>query len=144
MHSCQKKYEKEMKKDKELFGNKSIVSKAYKYIFGRARCPVSSLWILSSCITRMEKNIFLYFFLLEICSQWYFVTKIVLTYCEKKMFYWSRKTFEIGGWRLGLCKNFEIPRAIYSNSERSGQFQKQNTILTNSWRVLKYNTLEQS
>ena len=29
--------------------------------------------------------------------QWYFVTKIVLTYCEKKMFYCSRKTFEIRG-----------------------------------------------
>ena len=26
---------------------------------------------------------------------WYFVTKIVLTYCVKKMFQWSRKTFEI-------------------------------------------------
>jgi hypothetical protein len=25
-------------------------------------------------------------------------TKIVLTYCEKKLFYWSRKTFEIRGW----------------------------------------------
>ena len=23
--------------------------------------------------------------------QWYFVTKIVLTHCEKKLFYWSRK-----------------------------------------------------
>ena len=29
----------------------------------------------------------------------YFVTKIVLAYCEKKLFYWSRKTFEIRGWR---------------------------------------------
>ena len=24
-------------------------------------------------------------------KKWYFVTKIVLTYCEKKLFYWSRK-----------------------------------------------------
>ena len=24
---------------------------------------------------------------------WYFVTKIDLTYCEKKLFYWSRKTW---------------------------------------------------
>ena len=42
-------------------------------------------------------------------KKWYFVTKIVLTYCEKKLFYWSRKTFE-------------ITRTIHSNSERSEQF----------------------
>ena len=46
----------------------------------------------------------------------YFVTKIVLTNCEKKLFYWSRKTFE-------------IPRTIYSNSERSEQF-----FVTCSWK----------
>ena len=27
--------------------------------------------------------------------EWYFVTKIVLTYFEKKLFIWSRKSFEI-------------------------------------------------
>ena len=37
-------------------------------------------------------------------KKWYFVTKIVLTYCEKKLFYWSRKTFEIRGWRPRICK----------------------------------------
>ena len=26
---------------------------------------------------------------------WYFVTKIVLTYCERKLFFWLRKTFKI-------------------------------------------------
>ena len=55
-------------------------------------------------------------------GKWYFVTKIVLTYCGKKFFYWSRKTFEIRGWRPRICKNFEITRTIYSNSERSEQF----------------------
>jgi hypothetical protein len=55
-------------------------------------------------------------------EQWYFVTKIVFTYCEKKMFYWSRKTFEIRGWRPRICKIFEITRTIFSNSERSEQF----------------------
>ena len=55
-------------------------------------------------------------------QQWYFVTKIVLTYCEKKLFLWSRKTFEIQGWRLRICKIFEITRKIYSNIERSEQF----------------------
>ena len=55
-------------------------------------------------------------------KNWNFVTKIVLmTYCEKKLFYWLRKTFEIRGWRLRICKNFEITRTIYSNSKRSCQ-----------------------
>ena len=27
--------------------------------------------------------------------KWYFVTKIVLIYCEKNLFYWSRNFFEI-------------------------------------------------
>ena len=33
-------------------------------------------------------------------EKWYFVTKIVLTYCEKKWFWWLRKTFEIQGREL--------------------------------------------
>ena len=37
-----------------------------------------------------------------IIAQWYFVTKVVLTFCKKKM--------------------FEITRAIYSKSERSEKF----------------------
>ena len=44
-------------------------------------------------------------------QKWYFVTKIVLTYCEKELFQWSRKTWV-----------FEITRTIYSYSERSEQF----------------------
>ena len=57
----------------------------------------------------------------QLITKWYFVTKIILTYCEKKLFKWSRKTFEIRGWRPRICKNFEITRTIYSNSERSDQ-----------------------
>ena len=38
---------------------------------------------------------------------------------------------------------FEITRTIYSNSERSEQFLKQNAPLTYSWRFLRSNTLEQ-
>ena len=53
---------------------------------------------------------------------WYFVTKIVLTYCEKKLFYWSRKTFEIWGRRPRVWNLFEITRTIYSNSGSSEQF----------------------
>ena len=37
---------------------------------------------------------------------WYFVIKIVLTYCEKKILEWSRKTFEIRGWRPRIFQNF--------------------------------------
>ena len=48
----------------------------------------------------------------------YFITKIGLTYCEKRMFWWLRKTFEFRGWMLRICKIFEITRTIYSNSER--------------------------
>ena len=55
------------------------------------------------------------------CKIWYFVTKIVLTYCEKKLFQWSRKTFKIRGWRPRIYKNFEITRTICSNSEMSEQ-----------------------
>ena len=32
------------------------------------------------------------------------------------------KNFEICGWRLRICKLFEITRIIYSNSEKSEQF----------------------
>ena len=46
--------------------------------------------------------------LLHIHQKWYFVTKTVLTYCEKKLFYWLRKT----SW-------FEVSRTIYSSNERS-------------------------
>ena len=43
-------------------------------------------------------------------SQWYFVTKIVLNLCEKKLLWWSRKTFENLGWRPRICKHFEITK----------------------------------
>ena len=55
-------------------------------------------------------------------KKWYFVTKIVVTYCEKTLFYWLRKTIEIQGWSPRICKYFEITRTICSNSERSEQF----------------------
>ena len=48
---------------------------------------------------------------------WYFVTKIVLTYCEKKFVLVMEKKifkFEAEGQ-----EHFEITRTIYSNSERS-------------------------
>ena len=36
--------------------------------------------------------------------KWYFVTKIVLTYWENKLFLDWEKTFEFWGWRLTICK----------------------------------------
>ena len=62
--------------------------------------------------------------------KWYFVTKIVLTYCEKNC----------SSDREKKIKLFEITRTIYSNSER---YWKQNAFLTCSWRFLKSNKLEQ-
>ena len=64
--------------------------------------------------------------LLQVCSLcsgkiWYFVTKIVLNYREKKLLHWSKKTFEIRGWKPRTFKNFEVTWRIYSNSKRSEQ-----------------------
>ena len=55
-------------------------------------------------------------------QKWYFVIKIALTYCEKKLFEWSRKTCEIWEWKLRIYKKFEITKTIYSNSKMSEQF----------------------
>ena len=44
------------------------------------------------------------------------------------------------GWRLKICKIFEITRTIYSNSKRLVQFLRQNAFLTYSWRFLRSNT----
>ena len=61
----------------------------------------------------------------------------------EKMFQWSGTSFESWGWRPSVCKNFEITKIIHSNSERSGQFLKQNAFLTCSWRYLRSTILEQ-
>jgi hypothetical protein len=71
---------------------------------------------------------------------WYFVSKNFLTYFDKKLFKWSRKTFEIWGWKQRIFKTFENTKTIYSNSEMSDQ---QNAFLTCSWKFLLSNKLEQ-
>ena len=62
----------------------------------------------------------------RVSSKLYFVIKIVLNYCEKKLFWTTvlliEKNFEIRCWRPRIFKDFEITRTIYSNSERSEQF----------------------
>ena len=65
-------------------------------------------------------------------NQWYFVTKIDLTYCEKKLFQWPRKTFEIRCWRLRICKIFEITRTIHSNS-RLDQLDSGSSLVSVIW-----------
>ena len=77
-----------------------------------------------------------YYAWLKRSKTWYFVAKFVLTYCEKKLFQWSRKSFEIRGWMSRICKIFVITRTICSNSERSEK-------LTSSWRSLRFDKLEQ-
>ena len=62
-------------------------------------------------------------------SKWYFVTKIVLTNYEKKLFQWSGKTFEIQGWRLRICKIFEITKGQIKSKSRLARrrfYQKTN------------------
>jgi hypothetical protein len=73
----------------------------------------------------------------------YLFTIIVVTNCKKKMFQWSRKTFETRGWRPRFWKNFEISGTIYSNSERSEQFLVTECFLTCSWELLTSKKLEQ-
>ena len=75
-------------------------------------------FVLQTTLTRSKQTSYY----LKCFEKWYFVTKIVLTFCVKKLFKWSRKTLEIRGWRPRGCKMFEITRTIYSNSERSEQF----------------------
>ena len=77
-----------------------------------------------------EKKIWI---LVKFVLDWYFVTKIVLTYCEKKIFqsFWNSRLKDEN------FKIFEITRIIYSNSERSEQFLVTECFLTSSsWRFL--------
>ena len=60
---------------------------------------------------------------------------------------WSsdrEKMFEIRGWRLRICKIFEINKTIYLNSEWSVQFLKQNAFLTCSWRFFRSSKLSRT
>ena len=47
-------------------------------------------------------------------DNWYFVTKIVLTYCEKKMFWWSKKKIKFEAEGREFAKNFQTTRTISS------------------------------
>ena len=53
------------------------------------------------------------FLLKNLLKKWYFVTKIVVTYYEKKLFSWLRESFEIRGFDnfnlLKWCPIFDVP-----------------------------------
>ena len=74
---------------------------------------------------------------------WYSLTKIVLTYNEKKIDLVIKKNFWIRGWRRRIWKIFEITRKIYSNSESSEQFLVTECFFTCSWRFLIPNRWKQ-
>ena len=55
-----------------------------------------------SCFSSRKKKVQ---FELKVLAMVFFA-KIVLTYCEKKKFYWLWKTFKIQDWRPRICKKF--------------------------------------
>ena len=91
----------------------------------RVHNPIQAEWILKNDFF----NIFvmirtqIHCYIIKIHNEigkWYFVLKIVLTYCENFFFLFIEK--KIRGWRPRICKIFEITRTIHSSSERSEQF----------------------
>ena len=90
-------------KDQSLLSIPQIDSKARTPFFLKNLQKVNKCIFSSFCVTSFA-----------IYHKWYFVTKIVLNYCEKKLFLWSRKTFESWVWRPRICKHFD--------NERSEQF----------------------
>ena len=78
---------------------------------------------------------FLYFieifilFKIKNALQWYFVNKIVLTYCEKKKCSGDSENllkFKAEGREFEITRIILVTRTIYSNSERLEQFLKRN------------------
>ena len=55
-------------------------------------------------------------------EEWYFVIKIVLTYCEKKCFSDQEKNLKFEAEGREFEKHFVMTTAIYSSSESSEQF----------------------
>ena len=59
-------------------------------------------------------------------EKWYFVAKIVLTYCERKMFQWSRKTFETWGSRPRISKFLRSLEQFIQTVKGQNNFWQQN------------------
>ena len=77
-----------------------------------------ALCFLSISLPLLLKIVFCY----QNCSDLCTVQGVGSLVLWEKLFWWSRKTFEIQGWRLKIFKIFEITRTIYSKSKRSEQF----------------------
>ena len=78
-------------------------------------------------------------------EKWYFVSKIVLVYCEKKCSSDWDFFFQIWSWMPRICKNHEVTRTIYS--KRSEHFFETGYFLTCYWRFqsdLKHRTIKMS
>ena len=73
---------------------------------------------------------------------WYFITKMVLTYCEKKCSSDPKSSLKFEAEGRKFAKKIEITRTIYSNSERLEQFLVTGCFLTCSWWFLISNKLE--
>ena len=74
---------------------------------------------------------------------WYFVTKIVLTYCEKKLLVLEKNFWNSRLKAKNLQKLFEITRTIYLKSERSKQFLVTEGFFNFSWKFYIFDRLEQ-
>ena len=59
---------------------------------------------------------------------WYFVLKIVQTYCEKNYSGW-KNSWKVEPDGHEFCKSFQIARTIYSNCEMSEQFVRHPVLL---------------
>ena len=82
---------------------KNIFSNFFQVLMRKLTTNDKNLEISS---IKTDKNNFFFYFVRKETSLVYFVTKFVLTYCEKKLFLWLRNFFEIRGWGLRICTNF--------------------------------------
>ena len=68
---------------------------------------------------------------------------LVFCYQNCSNLLWEKTVLVIKKTWPGMCKNFEITRKIYSNSERAGQFLVTKWFLTWFWRFLISNNWEE-
>ena len=103
--------------DKDWKGFRILLFRSWEIFLWAKKCTLLIFWVSKTRLKKngvqqtSGKNCFFHE------NKWYFITKIVLTYCEKKIVLVIEKN-----WRPRICKNFEITRTIYSNSERSEEF----------------------